>query len=157
MHCYDNNIYIYFFFWGGGGWGAGKLLLLKYPTKNPGKTETRRHQTVPTNLRNLTFVNVPAFSHPFFTSHTNVISAMSSEITSPFYFVPLPAFTLFLIIIWTILFDCKAFAMQPVFVCRSRMCKRSNERPEAMVKMERETANREKKWLFCSLPSNSRQ
>ena len=35
--------------------------------------------------------------------------------------------------------------MQPVFVCRSRMCKRSNERPEAMVKVERETANREKK------------
>ena len=60
------TIYIYIFF-GGGGWGAGKLLLLKYPTKNRGKTETRRHQTVPTNLRNLTFVNVPAFSHPFFT------------------------------------------------------------------------------------------
>ena len=35
--------------------------------------------------------------------------------------------------------------MQPVFVCRSRMCKQFNERPEAMVKMERETVNREKK------------
>ena len=35
--------------------------------------------------------------------------------------------------------------MQPVFACRSRMCKRSNERPEAMVKMECETPNREKK------------
>ena len=92
-------ITIYIYILGGGGWGAGKLLLLKYPTKNPGKTETRRHQTVPTNLRNLTFVNVPAFSHPFFTSHTNVISAMSSEITSPFYFVPVPPFTLFLIIL----------------------------------------------------------
>ena len=93
----------------------------------------------------LTFVNVPAFSHPFFTSHTNVIFAMSSEIKTPFYFVPVPTFTLFLIKLSTILFDCKAFAKQPVFVCRSRMCKRSNERPEAMVKMERETVNREKK------------
>ena len=78
---------------------GGKLLLLKYPTKNPGKTETRRHQTASTNLRNLTFMDVPAFSHPFFTSHTNVISALSSETKTPFYIVPVPAFTLFLIIL----------------------------------------------------------
>ena len=79
--------------------GEGKLLLLKYPTKNPDKTETRRHQTVSTYLRNLTFVNVPASSHPFITPHTNVISAMSSETKTPFYIVPVPAFTLFLIIL----------------------------------------------------------
>ena len=93
----------------------------------------------------LTFVNVPAFSHLFFTSHTTVISAMSSEIKTLFYIVPVPAFTLFLIKLSTILFDYKAVARQPVFVCWLRMCKWSNERTEAMVLTERETVNIEKK------------